>query len=100
MSTQKMTMTEFQKKRTFGPVIEHMKDGTFRALCTWCAFRVGNECTYVKPSRRMPDPENTPEWCPMREDMIQEAEAAAKRKLVEQFNEWAPPQTIREETGQ
>ena len=72
-----MKMTEWQKKRTFGPVIERMKDGTFRALCTWCAFRVGNACPHVKPSRRMADSENTPEWCEMREDMIRDAKQMA-----------------------
>lgn len=35
-----MKMTEWQKKRTFGPAVEHMEDGSFRAYCTWCAFRV------------------------------------------------------------
>lgn len=71
-------MTEWQKKRTFGPAIEHLKDGTFRAHCTWCAFRVGSGCTHVNPARQIPDPGNTPEWCEMREDMLQEAMAWAK----------------------
>lgn len=68
-----MKMTEWQKKRTFGPTIEQLKDGSFRGLCTWCAFRVGNGCTHVRPSRRLPDPENTPEWCEMLDDMMREA---------------------------
>ena len=72
-----MKMTEFEKKRTFGPVIEHLKDGSLRALCTWCAFRVGSTCTHVNPSRQIPDPENTPDWCEMREDMIQDAKKMA-----------------------
>lgn len=68
-----MKMTEWQKKRTFGPVAELMKDGTFRALCTWCAFRVGNGCTHVQPSRRLENPEDTPDWCEMKADMLKDA---------------------------
>lgn len=68
-----MKMTEWQKKRTFGPVVEHMKDGSFRAICTRCAFRVGGSCTHVSPSRRLADPENTPDWCEMREGMLADA---------------------------
>ena len=76
-----MKMTEWQKKRTFGPVVEHMKDdGSWRAYCTWCAFRVGGTCTHVKPSRQIPDPENTPEWCEMREGMLHDAKEMEKSR--------------------
>lgn len=77
-SRRRVKMSEWRKKRTFGPTIERCKDGSFRALCTWCAFRVGDTCTYVKPSRRMSDPENTPEWCEMLDDMMQEAKNAVE----------------------
>ena len=70
----KIEMTAWQKNRTFGPTVKQMPDGTLRALCTWCAFRVGFSCTHARPSRRMTDPENTPEWCEMREDMLRETE--------------------------
>ena len=40
--------------------------------------RIGNACTYVKLARMMSDPENTPESCEMREDMLQDAKEAAK----------------------
>ena len=50
----------------------------FRAVCTWCVFGVGNACTYMKPARMISDPENTPEWCEMREDMLRDAKEAAK----------------------
>lgn len=70
-------MSTWREKRTFGPIVEH-KDGSFRAHCTWCAFRVGDTCTHVKPSRRMPDPENTPEWCAMRDDLLREAKEATE----------------------
>ena len=68
-----MKKSTWRDKRTFGPAVEHMKDGSFRAICTWCCFRVGDTCTHVKPSRKIPDAENTPEWCEMREDMIRDA---------------------------
>lgn len=65
----------WRDRRSFGPVVQHEPDGSLRALCTWCAFRVGAACTYVKPSRVLLDPENTPEWCELREDMLRDARA-------------------------
>lgn len=74
-----MKLTKWQKQRTFGPVIEQREDGSFRASCTWCAFRVHVSCTHVRPPRRMDDPENTPEWCEMRADMLREAQEMAQK---------------------
>lgn len=74
-----MNKKTWRDKRTFGPAIEHMPDGSFRPICTWCTFRVGTGCTHVNPPRRLDDPENTPDWCEMRDDMLRDAkEMAAK----------------------
>jgi hypothetical protein len=65
--------TKWRDRRSFGPGVIHEPDGSFRPICTWCVFRVGDTCTHVKPSRRLADPENTPIWCEMRADMIRDA---------------------------
>lgn len=70
----------WRDKRTFGPIVQREPDGSLRALCTWCVFRVGNGCTHVKPSRTLPDPENTPEWCELREDMLRDTAELLKRE--------------------
>lgn len=58
--------------RTFGPAIIHEEDGTLRASCSWCQFRIHVACTYGRNQRTIPDPSNTPEWCEMRESMIRD----------------------------
>jgi hypothetical protein len=68
-----MKKSKWRDKRTFGPIVRHEDDGSFRASCTWCVFRVGDACTHKSPVRRMDDPETTPEWCELREDMIKDA---------------------------
>ena len=74
-----MNINRFMRnKRTFGPAVIHTDGEMFRAVCTWCVFGVGNACTYMKPARMISDPENTPEWCEMREDMLRDAKEAAK----------------------
>jgi hypothetical protein len=70
-------MNAWRDRRTFGPAIIHNNDG-FRAVCTWCTFRVGTSCTHVKPPRRISDPENTPEWCEMLDDTMREAREMAE----------------------
>ena len=71
---------KWQDKRSFGPIVRHEDDGSFRASCTWCVFRVGDACTHKSPVRRIDDSENTPEWCQLREDMIKDAKEMAERK--------------------
>lgn len=75
-----MTVTNtWRDKGTFGPAIIHKEDdGSFRAVCTWCVFRIGDACTHVKPLRRISDPEDTPQWCEMREQMIRDAKQQAE----------------------
>ena len=59
---------------SFGPAIYHEPDGTFRASCTSCRFRVDATCTYTRQERRIiPDVSNTPAWCEMREGMLRDA---------------------------
>jgi len=72
----------FRERRSFGPIVTHMPDGTFVPSCAWCVFRVHVSCTYVRPSRDLPGAgDTTPEWCEMRADMLHEA---AARRLVEE----------------
>lgn len=67
--------------RSFGPNVEHNDDGTLRATCNWCCFRVGSACTHVKPTRQIPDPSDTPDWCEMKAGMLRDvAEMVAKGK--------------------
>ena len=70
----------WRDERTFGPTVVHNPaDGSFRAHCTWCTFRVGDACTHVTPIRRMSDSENTPDWCVMRAGMLRDAMAAVAK---------------------
>ncbi len=62
--------SKWREKRSFGPIVQQEPDGSLRAHCSWCCFRVGDTCTHVRPSRRIPDSENTPEWCEMRAQML------------------------------
>jgi hypothetical protein len=59
--------------RSFGPSVFHEPDGTFRASCNSCIFRTNATCTHVRPSRGIPDPSHTPEWCEMRAGMLRDA---------------------------
>lgn len=59
--------------RSFGPAVYHGEDGSLRPSCLWCVFRIGGACTHVKPSREIPDTDNTPDWCEMREGMLRDA---------------------------
>ncbi len=63
--------------RSFGPAVEHQPDGTFSASCTYCIFRVHHTCTHADPSRQLPDPSLTPEWCPMLESMLRDVQDMA-----------------------
>jgi len=64
--------------RSFGPAVVHEPDGTFRASCTWCHFRIHTSCTHKKPPQTIPDPANTPDWCDMRAGMLADVKAAAE----------------------
>lgn len=67
-------------RRSFGPVVYHEKDGSLRASCSWCTFRVHVTCTHVRPSRHIPDPKNTPDWCEMKSDMLRDVAAELAEK--------------------
>ena len=71
-------MAKHYRDGTFGPMVEEV-DGEFTAKCTYCVFLIFETCTYAKPSRKIPDPDNTPEWCEMRDGMLHDARAAAGR---------------------
>jgi hypothetical protein len=76
-------MKSVAKRRTFGPaIISSLSDEPSpRATCTWCVFRIGEGCTHKSPSKIIPDPGNTPEWCEMLESMLRDAkEAETARK--------------------
>ena len=65
-------MSKWRYKRSFGPVVIREEDGRYRPICTWCTFRVRVTCTHKRPVRNIPDTENTPEWCEMRESMLRD----------------------------
>lgn len=69
--------------RSFGPIVYHEPDGSFRASCEWCALRGYMDrhvCNYGNRVRPLPDIKNTPEWCEMRADMLDDARKAAAAK--------------------
>ena len=67
--------------RSFGPIVYHNPDGSFRPSCMGCVFRTFDDrCNHNAPLRRIPDPKNTPDWCEMREDMLRDARDAARRE--------------------
>jgi len=71
-----MEKSTWRDRRSFGPTIIRPDDkASWRAICTWCCFRVGTTCTHQRPSRRIPNPEATPDWCELLADMIAEAKA-------------------------
>ncbi len=64
--------------RSFGPAVVHWPDGTFRATCTWCTFRIGIKCTHDhRAPRLLHGPGETPDWCPMKASMLADAKEAA-----------------------
>lgn len=67
-------MSKSYRDGTFGPVVREV-DGELTAACTYCVFRVFMTCTHQKPSRVIPDPGNTPEWCEMRDSMLADVRA-------------------------
>ena len=75
--------SSWRESRSFGPIVTHKPDGTFTPSCDWCVFRIGTACTYAKPSRDIPDPSHTPEWCEMRESILEDARQAAERAAAE-----------------
>ena len=71
-------MKSFAEKRSFGPAIisSLSEESSPRATCSWCVFRIGGSCTHKSPSKIIPDPGNTPEWCDMLEGMLRDAKEA------------------------
>lgn len=75
-----MARRNIRHNRSFGPIIHHEEDGSFRASCDWCIFRIGSVCTFEKPSRPLPrPPQPTPEWCQMLDSMMRDAMAMVNR---------------------
>ena len=73
-------MSKWRDKRSFGPVVIHEEDGSYRPICTWCVFRVHDTCTHKRPVRNIPDTKSTPNWCEMRGSMLRDvAERDAAR---------------------
>lgn len=69
--------------QTFGPSIFHPNDtDEFEARCYAtgfiCAFLSGEECTYVRPRRKLENKPATPDWCEMKASMLWDAQAAAR----------------------
>lgn len=73
-------MSEYQK--TMGPVVIQ-DEGTdvFEAKCYHsrfdCAFRIGDTCTFTKPSRKIEGLPLTPDWCEMKEGALRDAREMA-----------------------
>ena len=61
------------ENRSFGP-IGVITDGDVSIVCqhekVFCTFKVGNYCTHQK--RPLDKSNDTPEWCVMREEVLQE----------------------------
>ena len=70
------------RDRSFGPAIFHDEDtGALTATCSRCHFRIFETCTYVNPSRKLSDSDDTPDWCPLRESTLRDvAELVSKAK--------------------
>jgi hypothetical protein len=66
-------MTRKAHRQSFGPAVIFEEDGSIRVSCDWCVFRIHDHCTHVRPARKIEDPNSTPEWCAMREDMLRDA---------------------------
>ncbi len=76
--------------RSFGPSVYHNEDGSFRASCGSCIFLTPqgttNMCRYrQRQMQEVLDPRNTPDWCEMRDGMLQDAKdmaAGIEHKVV------------------
>lgn len=70
-------------QRSFGPVVV-LPDGTdtFTAKCysgsVDCTFRIGDTCTHVRPSRKIPALPHTPDWCEMKRSALEDARDMAR----------------------
>lgn len=74
--------------RSFGPAIVLSKDdGALSAVCTYCCFHVGDSCTHNKPSRIIPNYKNTPDWCEMKTEMLDEAKKKLTNVEIEQADD-------------
>lgn len=67
--------------KMFGPAgVE--TNGEWKISCVTkgrlCIFLIGDHCTHVKPSLKIADTDNTPEWCEMREDIANEIQRLKK----------------------
>lgn len=61
-----------RSNQSFGPV-GTIKAGVMTISCLRCVFRIGGSCTHVRPAKQIPSPEDTPEWCELRADVVREA---------------------------
>lgn len=57
--------------KSFGPAATVIEGKDVQISCitknTYCFLLLGNKCGAVKPERDIPDPANSPEWCPYAE---------------------------------
>lgn len=67
--------------RTWGPIVHKRdEDVTFTASCArrpyFCTNLANRSCHFVKPPRTVDDSSVTPEWCPMRDSALSDAQEA------------------------
>lgn len=87
----------YRDQKSFGPAVIHTDGEQLRATCKYCAFKNSRYdyeaktwshlCDYSGGSSRkgvyqkerlsIPDPENTPSFCEMLKDIMQEAQKMA-----------------------
>ena len=63
--------------RNFGPTLTVKNiDGVdhISASCYKCTFNTGSVCTHARPSLKIPDPKNTPDFCEILPQQKQELE--------------------------
>lgn len=72
---------------SFGPAIRVNKEsGEMAATCEHCTFVLIFEghkwasCRHREPSRRIPDYNNTPDWCEMKEDLLRDVAAELENR--------------------
>lgn len=69
-------------RKTFGPIVlQADSTGDFSARCYAtgfdCSFRIGDTCTHVRPSRKLENMPETPDWCEMKESALRDARDAS-----------------------
>ena len=67
--------------KMFGPAGVETK-GIWKISCAIegriCVFLIGDQCTHTSPSVKIADTSNTPEWCEMRDDIVDQIQKIRK----------------------